>query len=204
MKIYPYKHDRSGNDSITSIPKASFPTLSSSPNACFYTSQELTELHEVENNMIKYMELHKPSENLSYTVLHADLGFGHMQFLPNGDLYFFDFADRFYGPISHELAIVIENIYRTDEISSERFEQLKKIFLDEYNKYNTLSVDDMAAINWFIFRHIIDVASYMSYIAKDIGREADGAGIKRRFKLAKYLLQKISISEVTNFNNSGG
>ena len=160
-----------------------------SPNKNVFDDKELEKLRELDARMIDYLEKNPLPLNLSESVLHGDLAFGHAQLLPDGDVYFFDFADRWYGPIAHELGILTINLYRPEDINFEKFEQLRDWMLTAYTAEGKLTTEDFRAMTPFMLRQIMEAVRYLSRIAQQEGYEVDSQGNKRRYKLAEYLLK---------------
>ncbi len=189
LKDYPNRDKLIEKDHIpTQLPVDALQLLMDSPNKNVFTANEIQRLKELDVKMVDYLKNNPVPTNLSETVLHGDLTFGHAQLLPNGEVYFFDFADRWYGPIAHELGILTENLYRPEDITYERFEQLRDWLLTTYAAEVKLTPEDYKAMTPFILRHTMEAVRYLSSIAQKAGYEVDSKGIKRRYKLAEYLL----------------
>lgn len=170
------------------IPLRAFPTLKKSPNANIFTGEELNNLKVLDNKMVSFYKKNKPKFQLTETVIHGDIALEHVQFLENGKLYFFDFSDYFYGPVSHEIAVFLTHLHREENITIKRWEELKQWVIEGYRSITKLTDNDYKAIKPFIIRRLLGEILYLSAISNKINKEVDSMGIKRRYILADYLL----------------
>lgn len=188
LKSYPPNPQLRASTAGRPVPDDVLTTLLASPNASLFTRAEVEHLQDLDHQMRAYLAQHPLSDALTHTVLHGDLAFDHVQLLPNQHVYFFDFADRCYGPVAHDLAVFFENFYCRTEISFRRFEQLRTWALPAYAARATLAPADYAALTPFLIRHMLSVTRYLSRLAQNRGTVVGGPAIKRRYALATYLL----------------
>lgn len=187
-----------GNDVYSSrmtLPKPSFPGLLRSPNRNLFTPHELQRCEAVENGMLNYLERNLRSEGLTQSVLHGDLKLEHVRLCPDGGVYLFDFAEWHQGLVAWDLAILIQNLYvskdaAAENISFERFEASKDIFLSSYAREHSLTVSDREALTALMMVRIIDACRSYCWISRIRGRVFPGHRLRRYFELAEYLFSR--------------
>lgn len=79
-------------------------------------------------------------------MIHGDLILAELRLFSRGGVYLFDFADRFYGPIVQDLAKLVQDLYTSEVITFQRFEQLKETLLEQYLSVNPLTDRDRNAL----------------------------------------------------------
>ncbi len=144
--------------------------------------------NRITQNVVSFLEKTSYPKQLTQSYLHGDIGLEHVQLLPNNHLYFFDWADRVDGPVARELSILLFHSYGEEDISFERWEQLKKWILESYSSINQLSKDDTNVIVPFLFRRCIDEVRYLADLATQKRKPIEVKAIARRFDLADKLL----------------
>lgn len=167
-----------------------YSTFIKSPNAEIFNQDELKQIEVLDQKMVKYAKIHLLRSNLSHSIIHGDLALEHAQFLSNGEVYFFDFADRSWAPIALDLAILLVHLYRVEDIPFERWEKLKSWVISGYTSVNELTPEDHAAIKPLMIYRLLDEIKWLSEKAIEFQHEVDAAGIKRRYKLSEYLLNQ--------------
>lgn len=162
--------------------------LLDSPFAAALNKEELSTITVVDRKMVDYAKGFKQVGNLTASTLHGDMRLEHAQFLPSGEVYLFDFADRSWGLVAHGLAVTLAHFYCDEEISFERWEQLRDWLLKGYTSICALTDDDIAAIKPLLVMRLLDEITYLSIRAKVLEEGVDPEVIKKRYRLADYLL----------------
>lgn len=167
----------------------SYEQLIKSLNKKEFSSGELMHIKEIDNKIIDYLKHNFPPQIVSYSILHNDIALEHAQFLPDGEVYFFDFADRSYDPISFELAVFLTHLFRSDNISYARWEELQRWVLNGYQSVRKLPQTDIDAIKPFIIRRIEGELWYLNQLSMDLNKFVDNKGNRRRYEFLGYLLK---------------
>jgi len=141
-------------------------------------------------NISKLKEKYSNYKNLSISILHTDLAFEHTPFLPNGEVYIFDFADRFIGPVCFELGYMFAQYFKVGTISFKRWEYITKIVLESYQTQKQLSEDDINAIPITITLRILASVRYLIELGKKMQKPMGVKGIERMLKLLRYIDKK--------------
>jgi len=170
-------------------PLGSFEIFSKSPNSSIYTKTEIKNIKKLDEEIIRFASSHLPKKGLTESILHGDLALDHAQFLSNGEVYLFDFSDFMWGPIAHELSVMLVHLFHEEDISFQRWEQLKEWWLSGYSSVFKLGSEDFKAIKPLIIRRAQGVIVYLCDVAIRIKRKVNEQGIRRRYKLADYLLR---------------
>lgn len=187
---YPNNYTHDDKLITEDLPKDIYNTFINSANSKGYSKDELVKIGNLIRKVQEFLKAQSPnSEHLTRAMLHEDLALSHTQFLKNGEIYIFDFADMGYGPISWDLGIMIENFYRQEDISFKRWNELQTWFYEGYSKTLSLSEPDLKALKPFILQHILIAVNYLNEVAIKIKKECGPDGIRRRFELAEYLLE---------------
>lgn len=162
--------------------KEIYPLLIKSPMKDRFTSAELEEIKILDKKANEIMSKSKDTSDLKKSVIHGDMGLTHARFLLNGEVYFFDFADRGYKPIVNELATFLL------EFVNENFEKTKNIIIDEYQKTNPLSQKDLDALEGNMISRIIGTGMYLCY--RSMAEKSDNYldSIKNRIELLRKFL----------------
>ena len=163
--------------------------LSASPNSDAFDSAELASLEALDQRMVRYVLDSQSKDQLTGSVLHGDLHLEHAQFLPDGEVYLFDFGDRTRGPVAHELAVTLGYLYSAEDVSFERWEELKRWLLSGYTSVQELTPADLNALRPLIIHRLLKEIAFLSDEATALGAEVDSQGIRRRYELAGYLLK---------------
>lgn len=158
-----------------------------SPNARSPHLSDHDRLRKIRSDAIHYLRQQKLDEELTKTVLHNDLGLGHLQFLPNGEVYIFDFSDFEYGPISLELGVLFFNFYREGELTIEEWRSMIEEFLAIYTKTVSLTDNDKKAINIFTVSRMLEHIRYLDRMSIKEGHSMDDKGVKKRYDLLEQL-----------------
>lgn len=168
-----------------------YSSLVASPNANIFTSEELQHIQNIDAQTVRYLNsTYVDQTKLNYSVIHRDLALKHTPLLPNGDVYIFDFADRVWGPIAYELAVMFVHLFRADDISFTRWEKLKNWVLEAYQVVKSLTLEEHKALKPFTMSRIMGELYYLNSIAQNIKEEVNARGNRRRYQLLEYLLDK--------------
>lgn len=169
---------------------ATFEALTNSAYKGALTPEQLQRIKETNDRMENYLESHLPPESLTKTVIHADLSLEHAQLLPDGGVYFFDFSDRIWGPVAQELGTFLTVLFQWEDKSLERWGELRSWVLSGYQSESKLTVDDLRAINYFIFTRVLGACKYLIDLTKDTPNETIISWIKRGYQLGEHLLSE--------------
>ena len=165
-----------------------YPNLIKSPNSKVFNKKELNNLESLNQKFIEYVKSKSMPSNLAHSIIHGDLSLEHAQVLPDGNIYFFDFADRKYAPVAEELGVFLSHLFRAGDISFERWEELKTWLLEDYVSVAKLTKDDREAVQVSLLYRLVYATNWLNEKSIETGRDVDGKGNKRRLKLADYLL----------------
>lgn len=127
--------------------------------------------------------------NLKKTLIHGDMALHHAPFLPNREVYLYDFADRSWSAVIDELVILAAHLYTIEEIDFSRWEQLIDWMFRGYTSVATLTVEDYAAFQPILIHRLLDELTYLWDLSAVTARRLPWAEIARRHRLAQYLLQ---------------
>lgn len=187
LTYYPRKHKIKQDKKSHNISLDDFDIFLDSPNSKYFTSFEINEFFTLEKKILEKIKIY-PSFALTESVLHRDLQLQHILFLPNNDIYFLDFSDFQVGPVIFDLAIMLVNLFKEENILKSRWRQLKKLFLATYVSEFGLDKEEINEIDYFMLTRILDEIRYLNAVSLKTGKEVDAKGIKRRYLLAKVLL----------------
>lgn len=168
--------------------KTTFKALSQSVNVKQFTSKQLSRFEEIDTRMEQYIKNHPPATGLTETLIHGDLALEHAQFLPDDSVYFFDFADRIWGPVAQELATFLTMLYQGENIPFTRWEELKRYLLTGYQSVNKLSEDDLHAIPKKELIRILGAIKYLAILARDTPSDQVVNWIRRGYEMGNYIL----------------
>lgn len=163
--------------------------FAASPLAEELTRSELAEFQATTQKMVAYARQHPTHPALSKSLLHGDFTLEHVQFLPDGGVYLFDFADRSWGPIIYGLAVPLAHFYTADDISFDRWEELKAWFLEGYTSAHRLTPEDQAALTPALIVRLLNEIAYLSDKASLHPEGIRSIDVQKRFDLAAYLLR---------------
>lgn len=163
--------------------------LVSSPNARAFTSEELACFLILDKEMKSVLTANPPPPHLTKSIIHRDLRLEHVPLLTNGDVYIFDFGARCLGAISEDLAGMLYELYISDEITSDRWESLKKTFLDGYTSVHHVTPMDLRAISLFLMNSILWRISHLCKRAKEMQKIVKSEMIRQHYQFADHLLQ---------------
>lgn len=130
-------------------------------------------------------------ENLTLSIVHGDLHLGQIAFLPKGDIYIFDFDDRFYGPLAWDLAIFYVHLYTGAKTTFDQWEKSCESFLTGYLTKRTLKQSDQDIIPIMLLFRIRKEIRHYYYLAVFTHQENMIREIFPRCKLARYLLDRV-------------
>lgn len=168
--------------------KSTFSLLLTSKNKDIFTSEELKKIESVDQNACEF--LHSLSKNifepLQQSILHGDINLGHARFLPNGEVFFLDFGDRIHGPIAYELATLRVGLFRKEDISFEKLDELYQSFLDGYMRYNPLSPTDIQSVSFLSIKRALDEIHVVNTLSLTLEEPIDDERNKRRYRLIEH------------------
>lgn len=172
---------------LTNKKATAFNAFIQSVNSEWFTEGQLEYFRTVDARMEEFIRKLGTLSNLAYGPIHGDTALEHAQFLPNGEVYFFDFADRAVAPIAHELAVFLTWLYQWENISFDRWEQLKTWLLEGYRAKTQLTSDDISSIPHFEIRRILGATYYLANLTKNIPSEHTVNWVRRGYELGDYL-----------------
>lgn len=182
------------SDNLTALKKpVGYEVLAVSPIADSFSSEELSRIEVIDRKMKAYIDAHPTSSRLTKSFIHGDLALEHTPLLPTGDVYLYDFADYSWGPVAEDLAKMLERLYAMDDITFDRWEELKDWILTEYRATSFMTQDDLAAISPFMMRALLVKITYRCNMSRKLQGEAHSRCVERRYRLADYLLRTIEI-----------
>lgn len=165
-------------------------TFINSINSKSLTHGQIEYFRAADARMEAYIHNFSMPSKLVDAPIHGDLALEHAQFFPDGDVYFFDFADRAFAPVAHELAVFLTWLYQWENISFNRWEQLKTWLLESYQEKTPLTSEDLSTIPYFEIRRILGATYYLAHLAKDIPSDHVINWVRRGFELGDYLTRE--------------
>jgi Ser/Thr protein kinase RdoA (MazF antagonist) len=154
-----------------------------------FSQKQIKEFDSSEKEMFSYLDKHPQFSNLPETVIHADLGLEHTLYLPNDDVYFFDFADRIVNPKIDDVATFLAMLYGGEDIDLKKWEELKTIFLTSYNQVNPINEDETSNMNRFMMTRMMGANQYLAILRGDTPNYHINNIIRRDYELGMYLIQ---------------
>lgn len=124
---------------------------------------------------------------LAKTLIHGDMALHHAPFLPNQEVYFYDFADRSWAAVIEELVILAAHLYTVEDIGFARWEELMDWMFEGYTAQSVLDAKDYAAFKPILIHRLLDELSYLWGLST--ARRLPWPEIARRHRLARYLLR---------------
>jgi Ser/Thr protein kinase RdoA (MazF antagonist) len=168
--------------------------LIGSPIVEYFTTAEKSWLRAIDTALLAHLDASFPDPAaLSQAVLHGDLSFEHVRFLPSREVYFFDFGDMSWGPIAHELAWFLQG-FRSAPISFERWADLRRWLLEGYRSRNGFTETDAAAIDVFLLNRAVGLAKYIVELNTNEPSPATAEAIRSTYLLAEAVLQQRHLS----------
>jgi Ser/Thr protein kinase RdoA (MazF antagonist) len=163
-----------------------------SPISAEFNAEELARLKRIDRRMTRYGSQPLLSGSLTNAVHHGDLTLENARLLPDGSVYIFDFADRLCGPVAYGLAITLTHLYAAQDITFERWENLRACLVETYKQEAELTAQDLEAVDIFLIRRLLEEIAYLSETAAGRHYDIDARGVLRRYKLGEYLVQRQS------------
>jgi Ser/Thr protein kinase RdoA (MazF antagonist) len=163
-----------------------------SPISAEFNAEELARLKRIDRRMTLYGSQPLLTSSLTNAVHHGDLTLENAQLLPDGSVYIFDFADRLCGPVAYGLAITLTHLYAAQDITFERWENLRACLVETYKQEAELTAQDLEAVDIFLIRRLLEEIAYLSETAAGRHYDIDARGVLRRYKLGEYLVQRQS------------
>jgi len=184
IRKYPYLTKKKINGTKS---QSAFKAFTQCINSNSFTKKQLSTFSLTDANLVKIANSQDVELPLTETFLHADLALEHARILSNGEIYFFDFADRKWGSVSEELATFISMLYQWEDISFDKWRELKTVFLDGYQSVTTLTANDYEAVPAYIAVRILRSTRYLSILTKDEPSTHVVNWIRRGYELGKLL-----------------
>ena len=153
-----------------------------------FSKEQQSKFAEVDTKMEEFIKTHTPILPLTESVIHADLALEHAQLLQDGHVYFFDFADRSWGAVAQELATFITMLYQWEDISFQKWEELRQWLLDGYQTITPLTKNDLRAIPQKALIRLLGACKYLAVLAKETPSEHVVNWIRRGYKLGAYII----------------
>lgn len=190
LKEYPYRNgleyknnkDLKGENHLLAIEHLA------SENSKLLTPGDIEIVRTIGDQLREYLGKYQRQEYLTKSVVHADLHLGQTTFLSDGEVYIFDFDERFYGPVAWDLAISFVHLYTRAKITFEHWERLCKWYLCGYESKMTLKKEDHHAIRLMILYSILVGIHHYCKLVKDKEQNCFTKEIGLLFKLSQYLL----------------
>lgn len=171
-------------------PKSAYEALIQSVHAQKFTKKKLKKFSKADSKMEEFIKMHAPSLSLTESIIHADLALEHAQLLPDGNVYFFDFADRSWGAVTQELATFMTMLYQWEDISFQKWEELCQWLLDGYQTLAPLAENDLHAIPQKALIRLLGACKYLAVLAKNTPSEHVVNWIRRGYELGDYIVGK--------------
>ncbi len=190
VKMYqPFREPSRSSRFIIREGLVGYDMLVTSSGARLFTGEDLSRIRTLDLEMKAYLAEHSVETPLRESLIHGDLALQHTPFLPDGNVYLFDFGDRSLGTVAEELAGMLVSFYTDDVITFDRWERLKEWTLNGYGSQFQLTQGDSAAIMPFIVRRLLVGITYSCEMPGEMQGEAWRRSIGRRYQLANYLLR---------------
>jgi Ser/Thr protein kinase RdoA (MazF antagonist) len=171
--------------------EALWPLLRELPEHALIPPDEQTWLRAIDERALAYLQERYPEPTrLTLALLHGDLNFEHIQFLPDGVPYLFDFGDLCWGPVAHELGVFFLNTVCSGELSFSHWEAMRQRILAGYRATRPLSERDEAMIPVFMLNRVLGWARYRVELSRDARIPLHWPFLKRAHRVAEYLLNR--------------
>lgn len=106
--------------------------------------------------------------NLSSSLIHGDLSFEHVCLTKDGEVFFLDFGDRLFGPVMYDIAIFLTHIYRDEDLSFQRWRDIKAQLTSSYRSSLPLSEADSNFLEEIMQRRLASAINYLSSMTYSI------------------------------------
>jgi len=176
--------ERSGEEETISAYEA----LMQSVHAEKFSKEQLEKFAEADFKMEEFIKTNTPILPLTESIIHADLSLEHAQLLPDGNVYFFDFADRSWGTVAQELATFTTMLYQWEDISFQKWEELRRWLIDGYQTIKPLTNNDLRAIPQKALIRLLGANKYLAVLDKNTPNEHIANWIRRGYELGEYLV----------------
>ncbi len=171
-------------------PKSAYEALVQSVHLKKFSKEQLKKFAEVDSKMEEFIKTHTPSLPLTESIIHADLALEHVQLLPDGNVYFFDFADRSWGAVAQELATFMTMLYQWEDIAFQKWEELSQWLLNGYQTVTPLTSNDLQAIPQKALIRLLGACKYLAVLAKNTPSGHVVNWIRRGYELGDYICLK--------------
>jgi len=171
-------------------PKSAYEALTQSVHVEKFSKEQLERFSKIDTVMENYIKSNPPLLPQTETIIHADLSLEHAQLLPDGNVYFFDFTDRSWGAVSQELATFMTMLYQWEDISFEKWEELRQWLLDGYQTITPLTNNDLQAISQKALIRLLVANKYLAVLTKTTPSDHVVNWIRRGYELGDYICSR--------------
>jgi Ser/Thr protein kinase RdoA (MazF antagonist) len=187
MKLYESEFDNRTAERVLTDTEGSYKRLEKSPYAQKFSGEQMERFKRAHELMLVYLQTHSPADGLEQQLIHGDLGLEHAQVLPDGSIYFFDFADRKVSTRADELATFITTLYQWEDISFERFETLRQWLLEGYQQILTLTDMELEEIKREMILRILNAHRYLLDLSGETYNQHVFEWVRRGYELGEYV-----------------
>jgi len=168
--------------------KTFFETLINTSYIKRFSKEEIEEFHLISLQMENYIKSFPSFNRSTKSLIHADLSLEHCQFLPDGDIYLFDFCNRHWGPVALDIGIFLIRLFQTDNIPLQRWEALKKLTLKTYQEFLPLNKNDRRSIEKIMIRELLKECKGLTEFTNASPSRNVDSWIKKSLELGEYIL----------------
>ena len=151
---------------------------------------DIDEIRNTDIQLNKLLNYQKIFDQSTLSIVHGDLHLDQIAVLPNGEIYIFDFDDRFYGPIGWDLAIFCVHLYTGAETTFNRWEMLCDTFLNGYLSEAELKKNGQDLIKIMLLFRIRQEIHHYYDLTVNRQQEKMVNQILPRCRLARYLFDR--------------
>jgi Ser/Thr protein kinase RdoA (MazF antagonist) len=188
LKPYPDPYPLPKSSLVSVPPEALADVLVASPNVSEFSQAELDWASALDVRLIAYLNANLATSDLTESLVHGDLSFENFRLLGDDQVYWFDFACRFYGPVVHDLARLIRNLWSREPTNFPRFDQQRYLILSHYQTVHRLPANDWRALAPYIIWYALESSHHYCRIARRSGVPTEIPTIKNQLQLAEYIL----------------
>jgi Ser/Thr protein kinase RdoA (MazF antagonist) len=187
MKLYESEFDNETAERVLNDTEGSYERLEKSPYAQKFSGEQMERFKRANEVMLAYLQTHPPADGLEQQLIHGDLGLEHARVLPDGNIYFFDFADRKVSTRADELATFVTTLYQWEDISFERFETLRQWLLEGYQKVTPLAETELREIDREMMVRILNAHRYLLDLSGETYNQHVFEWVRRGYDLGEYV-----------------
>lgn len=187
MRLYGNDFDDETTDRVLTDTEGSYERLKVSPYAQKFSGEQMERFKRAHEVMLAHLQSHPPADGLKQQLIHGDLGLEHAQVLPDGSIYFFDFADRKVSTCADELATFVTTLYQWEDISFERFEVLREWLLSGYQRETPLVEAEVREIDREMILRILHAHRYLLDLSGKTFNRHVFDWVRRGYELGEYV-----------------